>query len=324
MHPRTTNTLPKTFDVYNLSFESAGALALDNEYSGFAVTPAHYIAFAERKHACPCQVIYHLRRFTWHLYRTSSSRRTSALTGQIPNMTSACKPPATSGENSTASLTRSRALTNGQRRCTGASVVRSRLPSSWRRGRSSLHCRSTTSSRCSRLTRRRSPSTVRRSSRVAPRTIRPTRNWRSISCCAIRSLLSLVEQRRELVGDKTRLTNRLCDTLKQYYPQALEWFEQRDTVLFCDFLTRWPTLLAVRRARKTTLEAFFHAHNCRRAGLIEVRLESIRAATPLTEDPGIVTPCRLHVLALVEQLRTVLTAIDRFDSEIAAVAPCVR
>ncbi|HEV3422300.1 MAG TPA: IS110 family transposase [Paraburkholderia sp.] len=137
---------------------------------------------------------------------------------------------------------------------------------------------------------------------------------------AMRSLLSLVGQRRELVGDKTRLTNRLCDTLKQYYPQALEWFEDRDTILFCDFLTRWPTLAAVRRARRTTLEAFFHAHNCRRARLIEVRLESIRAATPLTEDPGIVAPCRLYVLALVEQLRTVLTAIDRFDSEIAAVA----
>ena len=137
---------------------------------------------------------------------------------------------------------------------------------------------------------------------------------------AMRSLLSLVEQRRELVGDKTRLTNRLCDTLKQYYPQALDWFEQRDTVLFCDFLTRWPTLLAVRRARRTTLEAFFHAHNGRRANLIEARLESIRAATPLTEDPGIVAPCRLHVLALVEQLRTVLTAINGFDREIAMVA----
>jgi len=137
---------------------------------------------------------------------------------------------------------------------------------------------------------------------------------------AMRSLLRLVAQRRELVGDKTRLTNRLCDTLKQYYPQALDWFGQRDTVLFCDFLTRWPTLLAVRRARRTTLEAFFHAHNGRRANLIEARLESIRAATPLTEDPGIVAPCRLHVLALVEQLRTVLTAINGFDREIAMVA----
>src|ERR1700722_3178068 len=63
---------------------------------------------------------------------------------------------------------------------------------------------------------------------------------------AMRSLLSLVEQRRELVGDKTRFTNRLTSTLKQYYPQTLEWFEDIDTVLFCDFLTRWPTLAAVR------------------------------------------------------------------------------
>ena len=137
---------------------------------------------------------------------------------------------------------------------------------------------------------------------------------------AMRSLLSLIEQRRELVNDKTRFTNRLCNTLKQYYPQALDWFEQTDTVLFCDFLNRWPTLMAVKRARKTTLAAFFHAHNGRRAKLIEARLQSIRVATPLTEDPGIVAPCRLHVLAVVEQLRTTLTAINRFDEEIATVA----
>jgi hypothetical protein len=54
---------------------------------------------------------------------------------------------------------------------------------------------------------------------------------------------------------------------------------ERDTVLFCDFLTRWPTLAAVRRARTTTLEAFFHAHNCRCARLIGARLASIRAAS---------------------------------------------
>jgi len=53
MHPQTTNNSARTSDVYCFSFESAGALALDNEYSGFAVPPAHYIAFAERKHARP-------------------------------------------------------------------------------------------------------------------------------------------------------------------------------------------------------------------------------------------------------------------------------
>ncbi|WP_429354212.1 IS110 family transposase [Paraburkholderia sp. 32] len=136
----------------------------------------------------------------------------------------------------------------------------------------------------------------------------------------MRCLTSLIEQRREMVGDKTRFTNRLCNTLKQYYPQALEWFAHIDTVLFCDFIARWPTLSSVKRAHRSTLEAFFHAHNCRRPRVIEMRLESIRSAIPLTEDPGILSPCRLHALALVAQLRTALAGIDVFDREIATVA----
>ena len=48
----------------------------------------------------------------------------------------------------------------------------------------------------------------------------------------IRTLTSLVEQRRCLVDDRKRITNRLRYALKQYYPQTLDWFEQLDTVLF--------------------------------------------------------------------------------------------
>ena len=50
MRPRITNISATTFDVHRFSFESAGALGFDNEYSGFAVLPAHYITFAELKH----------------------------------------------------------------------------------------------------------------------------------------------------------------------------------------------------------------------------------------------------------------------------------
>jgi transposase len=137
---------------------------------------------------------------------------------------------------------------------------------------------------------------------------------------AMRTLLRLTEQRRELVDDKTRVTNRLGNALKQYYPQALDWFEQRDTILFCDFLHRWPTLSAVKRARRAGLQAFFYAHNGRRPKLIEDRIDSIRTATPLTADMSVIAPYRLQVLVLVEQLRVTLQAIDRFDEQIAAVA----
>ncbi len=38
-----------------------------------------------------------------------------------------------------------------------------------------------------------------------------------------RLLLTLVEHRRQLVDDKTRLMLRLQDCLKQYFPQLVKW-----------------------------------------------------------------------------------------------------
>jgi len=136
----------------------------------------------------------------------------------------------------------------------------------------------------------------------------------------IRTLATLVEQRRLLVGDKTRITNRLNGTLKEYFPQALDWFEDRDTVLFCDFLQRWPSLKHAKRARQATLRSFFSAHNLRRAQIIEERIHGIRSATALTDDPAVLGPHQLLVQALVVQLRVTLQAIDHFDAEITAVA----
>ncbi len=40
----------------------------------------------------------------------------------------------------------------------------------------------------------------------------------------IRALATMVEQRRRLVNEQGRITNRLRSALKQYYPQVLEWF----------------------------------------------------------------------------------------------------
>jgi transposase len=136
----------------------------------------------------------------------------------------------------------------------------------------------------------------------------------------MRKLCMLVEQRRRLVGDKTRYTNRLGNALKQYYPQALQWFEQRDTVVFCDFLTRWPTLIQVKRARKATLTTFFKVHNVRFERVIEARLCAIKSASPLTHDMAVITAYQLQAEVLVEQLRVTLKAIARFDAEIATTA----
>jgi Transposase len=103
----------------------------------------------------------------------------------------------------------------------------------------------------------------------------------------IRALASLVEQRRDLVNDKNRITRA---ALKQYYPQVLDWFDHIDTPLFCDFIGHWPTLAQVKRARKSTLTTFFHEHNMRFTDVLEERLAAIKAATPLTLDEAVIIP----------------------------------
>lgn len=137
---------------------------------------------------------------------------------------------------------------------------------------------------------------------------------------AMRILTSLVEERRQVANGITRITNRLGSVLKQFYPQALDWFEHRNTIIFCDFLTRWPTVVHARRARAATLQAFFHSHHCCRTGLVSARIQSIRSSIPLTEDPAIIRPAQLTVQALVAQLRVLIGALERFDEEIETIS----
>jgi transposase len=133
----------------------------------------------------------------------------------------------------------------------------------------------------------------------------------------MRALAQLVEHRRRVVGDKVRITNRLTSTLKNYFPHVLQWFQEKDTAIFCDFLSRWPTLKAVQLARRSTLETFFHAHHVRYADVIAQRIQAIKSATPLTTDEGVIAPNALLVQALVAQLRVTLQAIADFDTAIA-------
>jgi transposase len=93
---------------------------------------------------------------------------------------------------------------------------------------------------------------------------------------AMRSLRRLVEDRRYLVDDRVRLTNRITAALKSYFPQVLDWFRDKDAAVFADFLDRWPTLELARRARRETFTDFFRA--LRNQAAIDRRLEAIRIA----------------------------------------------
>jgi len=134
-----------------------------------------------------------------------------------------------------------------------------------------------------------------------------------------RTLRLLVEQRRRLVNDGTRITNRLTALLKSYFPQVLCWFSDLRRLVVCDFLDRWPTLEAVQRARPTTINKFLRAHHSVRRQTNERRLAEIKTAISLTNDPAVLTSAQLIVKVLAAQLRTTIKALAELDRHIEAL-----
>ena len=133
----------------------------------------------------------------------------------------------------------------------------------------------------------------------------------------MRALTPLVAPRRRLVGDTGRLTNRVTSALKNSFPHVLPWLPEKDTVLFCDVLSHWPTLKAAQLARRATLEGFFRAPHVRSAQVSTTRLQAIKSAIALTTDDGVIPPQALLVQALVAQRRVTLQAMAEFDTVIA-------
>jgi transposase len=135
-----------------------------------------------------------------------------------------------------------------------------------------------------------------------------------------RRLQILVEHRRQTVDERTRLTCMLTATLKAYYPQALEL---TGAYLFApmalDFLAKWPTLSALKKARIETIRKFYYAHNIRRGDVIEERLKYSRKTPPLNEDPVIIETFSMKVNMLVGQLQALHRVIVEYDRQIARV-----
>jgi transposase len=134
-----------------------------------------------------------------------------------------------------------------------------------------------------------------------------------------RTLSLLMEQRRRLVNDRTRLSNRLTALLKGYFPQVLDWFEDIRTQLVCDFLARWPQLSLLQRARPETINQFLRSHHSTSQATNARRLAEIKAAVPLTNDAAVMTSSVLNVKVLVAQMKTVIAAISEYDRHLEAL-----
>ena len=136
----------------------------------------------------------------------------------------------------------------------------------------------------------------------------------------IRQLRLLAEYRRHLVDERTRLTNGLTDTLKQYFPLALE---VGGSVLYSNltyqFLSEYRELEELQNASDEELIDFYRTYKCTRKSVIDERLKKIRNSLPLTTDRAIIDACVIRTKALVRQIQATNLSIAEYESMIATV-----
>lgn len=134
-----------------------------------------------------------------------------------------------------------------------------------------------------------------------------------------RKMRLLAEHRRTLVDQRTALTHTLADTLKQYFPQPLQWFGGEKSKLLRAILSQWPTLEQLQQAGVEQLTMVMRSCGRRKvAALAKDVIEKLSTAVTLTHDPAIIEGYSSYALSLIALIDSLEKAIASHDQAIAA------
>jgi hypothetical protein len=125
----------------------------------------------------------------------------------------------------------------------------------------------------------------------------------------------LVEDRRKAVDLRTGHIQALQASLKEYFPQALEFLSGNvSSRLAGDFLKKWPSFPAFQQAKPGTIKWFFYGHNVRSPEVIEKVIGLAEKSHALTTDPAIVeSGARLSQMhaELIQALNPIIAQYDQ-------------
>jgi transposase len=120
-----------------------------------------------------------------------------------------------------------------------------------------------------------------------------------------------------LIEQRTALVNALQAALYEYYPAALEAFDDWTKPFAWDFVIAFPTPQALARAGKRKWQNFLHAHKLYRKDMAEKRQEIFARATAFANPNAAVTAAKsLLAVTLAKQLRTLETQLTAYRRRI--------
>jgi len=120
-----------------------------------------------------------------------------------------------------------------------------------------------------------------------------------------------------LIEERTALINQLRQALREYYPVALEAFEDWTSAHAWAFIERFPSASALLKAGKRQWEKFLHSHKLWRAQTSEARLASFAKAGEWHINEGMVKAKSLYGVAKARQLRLLQSQLEEYRRRIA-------
>jgi transposase len=144
------------------------------------------------------------------------------------------------------------------------------------------------------------------------------RDWRPLrpEDPLIQELRLLCRDEMGLIEQRTALVNQLQQALYEYYPAALEAFDDWTQPFTWTFVERFPTPQGLVRAGKRAWEKFLHTHKLYRPETCAKRLDLFARAEAFCGSPAVTNAKSRLAVALARQLRVLQTQLDEYRRRI--------
>jgi transposase len=145
--------------------------------------------------------------------------------------------------------------------------------------------------------------------------------WRTLSVQdpLIAELRILCRDEVALIEERTALINQLQQALHEYYPTALEAFDDWTSPGPWSFVEAFPSAAALLKAGKRKWDKFLHSHKLYRPQTYEDRIAAFTKAGAWTASVPIVAAKSLYAVARCKQLRVLQKQLDAYRERIAAL-----
>ena len=142
--------------------------------------------------------------------------------------------------------------------------------------------------------------------------------WRALKPLdpLIQELRLLCRDEVELIAKRTELVNQLQAALHEYYPAALQAFEDWTATPSWGFVQQFPTPELLRQAGRRKWEKFLHVHRLYRPELNEKRLEIFAKAHEFCGPTAVTRAKSRLALTLVKLLQALEKQLEDYRKEI--------